>query len=372
MRKTSDAAHSRIPASIHRGLGRDNEMNSRPRLPGRAHDGERGQIIVIFVLGLFALVAMTGLVIDGGNAFLQRRDSQNVSDLASMAGTTAIVDFYVKDGGTSAAAATDGAKVYNAITTSVAANGCQAAGVTPCSWSAQYVDHTLTPLGTEVTAAGAIPLGAQGVVVNASSQPRTYFLGAIGQSTWNIGTSATAVSSSGTNSVQGGQLLPIGFNPPTNLAIGQTYNITDGDNGPGNFGWFSWTGENKTGVLETSLCTSNNPAMTFPVDVHGEPGNHNSGGVRACLQGRVDSGATVLLPIWDSCSPCNGNNASYHVIGLAAFVLTSFSQPAIDQIQGHFVGYYGLPSIGSDYGAPPCQYNGGTCMSTTSFIGLAR
>jgi Putative Flp pilus-assembly TadE/G-like len=370
MRKTSDAAHTRIPASIHRGIGTDNEMNSRPRLPGRVHDGERGQIIVIFVLGLVVLVAMTGLVIDGGNAFLQRRDSQNVSDLASMAGTTAIVGFYVKDGGTPAAATTDGAKVYNAITTSVAANGCHAAGATPCSWTAQYVDHTLTPLGT-VTAAGAIPSGAQGVVVNASSQPRTYFLGVIGQSTWDIGTTATTVSSS-PNSVAGGQLLPIGFNPPTNLTIGQTYNITDTTNGPGNFGWLSWTGDNATGVLAASLCRPNNPAMTFPVDIPGEPGIHNSSGVRGCLQGWVDSGATVLLPIWDSCSPCNGNNASYHVIGLAAFVLTSFTQPAIDQIRGHFVGYYGLPSIGSDYGAPPCQYNGGTCMSTTSFIGLAR
>jgi hypothetical protein len=64
--------------------------------------------------------------------------------------------------------------------------------------------------------------------------------------------------------------------------------------------------------------------MTFPAVVPGEPGKHNSSGVRDCLQGWV-SGATVLLPIWDTCGDdanasngkCNGNNANYHVTGLS-------------------------------------------------------
>ena len=355
-------------------------MKSTSRLRGRVHGNERGQALAIYAGGMVAFLLVLGLAIDGGNAFLQRRDSQNVSDLASMAGTNAIVNFYVKDGGTPAKAAIDGPKVFTAITNSVAANGCQASGARPCSWTAEYVNGTLVPLGS-VTTGGAIPSGAQGVVVNATSTPSTYFLGVVGQSTWNVGTTATAMSSSGTKSAEGGQLLPIGVDPPNkNFTIGTIYNITDGANGPGNFGWLSWTGANATGVLETSLCTPNNPAMTFPAVVPGEPGKHNSSGVRDCLQGWVDSGATVLLPIWDTCGNdanasngnCNGNNANYHVTGLAAFVLTAFTQPAIDQIQGRFVGYYTLPSIGSNYGPPPCQYGVGGCTSTTAFIGLVR
>jgi Flp pilus assembly protein TadG len=366
--------------NIWLGKGKATSMNNRTRLRRGVNGTERGQALVIFAGGMIAFLLVLGLAIDGGNAFLQRRDSQNVSDLASMAGTTAIVTFYVKDGGTAAAAASDGPKVFTAITNSVAANGCQASGGRPCNWTAQYVSGTLAPLGS-VTSGGAIPSGAQGVVVNATSTPSTYFLGVVGRSTWSIGTTATAMSASGTKTVEGGQLLPIGVDPPNlNFNIGQIYNITDGDNGPGNFGWLSWTGSNASGTLETSLCTPNNPPMTFPVIIPGEPGKHNKSGVRDCLQGWVGSGATVLLPIWDTCGTdaeasngkCNGNPASYHVTGLAAFVLTSFDQPAIDQITGKFVGYYTLPSIDSNYGPPPCQYGVGGCTSTTAFIGLVR
>ena len=49
-------------------------------------DDERGQILVIFGVALVAIVAMVGLVLDGGSAFAQRRSQQNASDLAAMAG----------------------------------------------------------------------------------------------------------------------------------------------------------------------------------------------------------------------------------------------------------------------------------------------
>ena len=349
----------------------------RPAAPSR----ERGQALVVFSLSLVVLLLFAGLAIDAGNAFLQRRDGQNVADLASMAGTQAVATFYLTDGGTTTAAATDGPKVYAAVQTSVVTNGCQAAGARPCTWTAQYVNNGLAALGP-VTSTGAIPSTAQGVVVTTSLQPSTYILGVIGQTRWNIATTATALTAQ-QGAAPAGQLLPIGVDPPnTNFQYGQTYNITDGANGPGNFGWLSWTGSNATGTLATSLCTPNNPAYTFPVVVPGEPGKHNGSDVVACLQYWVTSGATVLLPIWDTCGndanasngKCNGNNASYHVIGLAAFQLTSFTQPAIDQIQGRFIQYYNLPSVGAGYGGPPCQYSTdlSQCPSTTTFIGLVR
>ena len=49
----------------------------------RASDG---QIIVIFALGLVAMIAMVGLILDGGSTFAQRRGQQNAADLAALAG----------------------------------------------------------------------------------------------------------------------------------------------------------------------------------------------------------------------------------------------------------------------------------------------
>ena len=49
----------------------------------RADDG---QIIVIFALGLISLIAMVGLVLDGGSTYAQRRGQQNAADLAALAG----------------------------------------------------------------------------------------------------------------------------------------------------------------------------------------------------------------------------------------------------------------------------------------------
>lgn len=58
-------------------------MTRRTGSPTRATDG---QIIVIFALGLVAMIAMVGLVLDGGSTFAQRRGQQNAADLAAMAG----------------------------------------------------------------------------------------------------------------------------------------------------------------------------------------------------------------------------------------------------------------------------------------------
>ena len=50
---------------------------------------ERGQVIVIFALAAVVLIAMVGLVLDGGAAFAHRRDAQNAADLAALFGANA-------------------------------------------------------------------------------------------------------------------------------------------------------------------------------------------------------------------------------------------------------------------------------------------
>jgi hypothetical protein len=50
---------------------------------------ERGQVLVLVVVGLVALIGITALVIDGGNAYLDRREAQNAADSAALASALA-------------------------------------------------------------------------------------------------------------------------------------------------------------------------------------------------------------------------------------------------------------------------------------------
>lgn len=46
---------------------------------------ERGQALIVVVLAIVGLAGMVGLVVDGGNAFLDRRNAQNAADSAALA-----------------------------------------------------------------------------------------------------------------------------------------------------------------------------------------------------------------------------------------------------------------------------------------------
>src|SRR4051795_8856540 len=76
-------------------------MQLRKSWRARRTRDERGQVLVVFALALIAIVAMTGLVLDGGSTFVQKRDQQNAADAAAMAAAYS----YAMTGSTSSAAA---------------------------------------------------------------------------------------------------------------------------------------------------------------------------------------------------------------------------------------------------------------------------
>jgi len=322
------------------------------------HEQERGQILALFAGGLTLLVLLIGLVVDGGTAFVNRRDAQNDADIAAMAGGKIVRDFYVSN---SALRSPD---VYAAIAARMTANDCVTGVGTPCSWSAGYIAAGEADNGNvSSTANSPIPAGTLGVIVHVSRQPRTYFLGIIGQTNWQVAADATVVTYKPTT-VAPSSILPIGTIPPNPFVPNQSYVLTDGaPYGPGAFGWLSWTGGNATGILSNSICNPDNPAMTFPVNIPGEPGAHNGSAVRACLDYWIANGGQVLIPVFDTCSPCNGNNASFHVIGLATFILTGYdaSGPAIRSLTGRFVGTYNGSSVPAGLGGvvPPSAGDAG-------------
>jgi Flp pilus assembly protein TadG len=304
-------------------------MVDRRPSPGPRHGraGQDGQIIVVFAGGIVLLFLIAGLVIDGGTAFLNRRDAQNTADIAALAGTKQLTDYYLKK------APFD---VYGAVSRSAVANGCSAT----CTWTAHYVGPRsgaiFQDLGVVGSGDGAPPGGALGVKVDVTRRPRTYFLGVIGQSTWTIDTTATAASGT-PGGAPGGELLPIAMWELPELKTGTIYALTNGKDAPGNFGWLAWFGTNSSKPLADSICTPNNPSFTLPAWFPGDPGKTNSKSVRDCLQQWVDSKEPVLIPIVDQVTD-TGNNTDYHVVAIAAFTITGFSQPAVDQINGRFEG----------------------------------
>jgi Putative Flp pilus-assembly TadE/G-like len=345
----------------------------------RGRTRERGQVLVIVAGGFLGLVAIVGLVLDGGVAFLNRRDGQNVADLSAMAGARMIAKHYTDGGRT-------GADVFGEIQNTININNCDPAGGTPCDWTASYVGALSADLGA-VANGGSIPGGALGVRVNVHREPRTYLSQFFNIRHWNVDTEAVATATKGT-SFPSGVMLPIAVcgwessaapndcaqasnNPsPGNFIdfqIDQVYDLTDGKDAPGGFGWLSWNGSNSAAIMADRVCNPSNPAFTIdsPYDAIGgpgvmgtnpadgetwfpiDPGKSNAAGVRTCLQQWIDTKTPVLVPIYDIVQG-NGNNAWYHITGVAQFVLISKEQPAVDNIRGIFKGFYDLGGGGTE------------------------
>jgi Putative Flp pilus-assembly TadE/G-like len=123
------------------------------KAPGR----QDGQILVLFTLALVAIVAMVGLVLDGGSAYAQRRGQQNAADLAALAGADALINGH---DATAAARAVTKANGYE--------NG-----------------------KNNITVAITFPAVNQ-VKVDIGAPHQNYFAGVVGQPTWQVGVTATA------------------------------------------------------------------------------------------------------------------------------------------------------------------------------------
>ena len=266
---------------------------------GGVRERSEGQVLVLFAGGLLTLILFVGLVIDGGNAFLNRRDAQNTADLAALAGTKVVADLYVKG--------SSPITVYDAIDKNARDNDCPgAAAPTPCTWTADFVRLDGTSLGA-VTAGSPMPAGTLGVAVSVSRHPRTYFLSLppMSQTTWDVSTTATAMTFQSKDVAPPGALLPIGWkapnsylNPVGGVYVPQVYRLTDGAlDVPGNFGWLSWDGSGATNILNGWVCTPSNPEIILPSYVDGNTGASNSSTIRDCLQHYIDAKIPVLIPI---------------------------------------------------------------------------
>ncbi len=314
-------------------------MNLTPRSSGKP----RGQMIVLFALMLTVLVLGVGLVVDGGNALMQRRASQNAADFGALAGAR-IIAFKVSGDTVNG---TD-ANVQAAITKAVVANGA-AAPTFGAPNGPRYVDSSGALLG--YVGAG-MPATASGVKVGSDRTWKPYFLGIIGVNSWNATTEATAKGGYSLAGPPPGTLFPVGIS----LSFFQTYpfcsgpvstnpadecypqQLTPGNlNVPGGFGWLKF-GCDGYGLGQDGApdCANSRPFLDSEI---GPPANSygccTQVGVSGLdrigsLQGNkvsadcsyyINNQITVTVPIWDTAGG-QGDSGWYHIVGFAGFQIT--------------------------------------------------
>ena len=148
----------------------------------RASD-DRGAVLIFLAIALVGLIALAGLVLDGGRAYGERRQMQNAADAASMAATRQL-DRYVTD------QSSDARTILAAARDTAEQNGAERASVT-CRL-VRFDRSVIGPCPTGATMPQATKDAAAGVVVTTTQTQDTYFIRVVGNTTFTAGASATA------------------------------------------------------------------------------------------------------------------------------------------------------------------------------------
>lgn len=328
----------------------------------RAGRHERGQVLVIVAIAMVTLVAMVGLVVDGGYAWGKQRDTQNAADASAKAGAVKLAENLAgKD------PANFDADVLAAMSDTAVAN---VVGM-PNAYYTDLAGNLLNTAGGLATGTGdaahvgggSIPPGAAGVRSVADQTFDTFLVRVIGFNQLTASADATAVAGylASCELSAGCIVLPVTV-PVTVLACDSQNDpapVTDSDgdkilwtspsdplsiplcrNGPGNVGWLDWTppGGGTSELIDAILTPSNIylkwPGWYFITST----GNVNSKGVEDAIN--TYAGDPVLIPQFDlTCdatptgpgvTDCpaghvggNGQNQWYHLAGMSTFQLCS-------------------------------------------------
>lgn len=334
---------------------------------------ERGQVLVIVGLGLTALIAMVGLVMDGGHAWGRQRETQNAADATAEAGTVVIQQKFV-------------AEAYGEVPPTDGDVGCavrRAADANDVVFEgAVYTDAYGTPLSPELAVGDCAPGGgggiraeAQGVQATTSQSFDTFLVRVVGIDQLETTADATAVV--GAYGGHGnGPILPITI-PLTFTtcdSLEQEYVVGEGawafreteaertaatlvtiplcDQAPGSVGWLDYGCRPNLEQMITDPCRLSIP---IPDWLHTQSGNVNN--LETLIREytgpsmTVPDDAIVSLPIHtntcdvdpggsDRCPPAadddaqwsgNGDNLYYYVTGWVGFMVDQAHTSGGDQ-----------------------------------------
>ena len=288
---------------------------------------QRGQIIVLFALGLVAMIAMVGLVLDGGDTFAQRRDQQNGADLAAIAGANA----YMNAPGVVAAkqAAARGAAVDVATR-----NG-----------------YTSGQAGTSVTVDVSLLSTGARVKVDVTSPHANTFARVMGFNTWDVSVTATAIAGTIDTGVGAAPWTMdiAAFNPdgtPKYTAANpQDFGEANGDYPVSalDIAWTDFNGNNNVNTAEVRGIIDGSNVVTATIGFEQYIGQHNQGNHTA-LYGDVNqhlAGHDVPVPIVGSgnpdCAPPQDAHQDGCFKGWAMFHVISASGGSSKTIRGYFL-----------------------------------
>jgi Flp pilus assembly protein TadG len=251
------------------------------RFPAR-REREGGQIIVLFALAMIAIIAMVGLVLDGGSAFSQRRGEQSAADLAALAGANSVL---INGDETEATALARATAAENGFT--------------------HGVGGTVVTVSYDYTAAIR-------VTVDISALHRNNFVAIVGMPTWNVGVTATAKTGNGPNgaSAAGPMIFSIdafgpgGFPDPAYTDPDNPFGFGDTNNdAPETSGDFAWTnyGTGNVDSAEVRDIIDGDLVINTELDPTQYIGQHNEG-FHTTLFDDVDtylSGECFPVPVVD-------------------------------------------------------------------------
>ena len=377
------------------------------------HGRQHGQVLVLLALGLVAMIATVGLVVDGGYVFAQQRGAQNGSDSAATAGALVIAENLPYRALGQAGPKTD-ADVSAAVAQSAASNKILVYTAYYTNLAGQLVDSSGAVAGSTASAAtvgaGTLPAGAWGVQMDADRAFDTFFIRVVGINSFTASTTATVVSGY-VEDAGAGNVLPITIPlnitscdtsgkafavPPVSLWPLNTPVTLPLCKGPasGNVGWLDWSPPaGGTSELEEAILHPNNPAIPVPSwQFVTTTGNINAPSIEDALN--TYAGKTVLLPFFDnSCTlpstaddnkcpsgsgPGTGQNNYYHLplffgfkmqAGQAAFISgNNYGECGTDWhggvgcLKGEIVSYVG-PNVTVGAGT-------GTSLDAMSAVGV--
>jgi hypothetical protein len=281
------------------------------------HKQNCGQAYVLTVLFLVVLLGMAAAVLDAGSWYRADRALQATVDAAALAGAQALPE----DSGEAAALADEYATK----------NG--GGSITVSFDTEVFEDDTIIVEGSR-PAPGffAKVFGVDSVTVNARAKARAGYPVA-----------AKWVAPIVVN-VQHEMLKNCPSDPPckddTSLEYYHLKNKGEQNDGAGSFGFINLTGDNGVGSNELGNWISEGFDQLLEVDQDylvstGNPFSSNN--IKGALDEKVKEGDILLFPVYNNLTG-TGNNAKYHIVGFAAFVITSMDLAGNNEkFYGHFV-----------------------------------
>ncbi|MFZ6003847.1 MAG: pilus assembly protein TadG-related protein [Actinomycetota bacterium] len=308
---------------------------------------ERGATLVIIAVSALTLTGMAGLALDGGRAYAERREMQNAADSAAMAGTRKL-DLYLTG------VISDAGAIADAVADTAEQNGADPGKVT-CQL-VTFARAVIEPCPTSATMSPATRLVAAGVRVTTGSTQETFFMRALGNTSFTAAADATAqigrpggpyvapflVCATAPGHVP--QILipdlagPEGFsvNP---AAIGVTYDLYGNE--------IRQDGKdcgNDSSSYRGNVCLDENscdaPSYSIPGSWDADTGNANGPTVRLVNSGTACSpdytvGCVLVLPLCPRGNGQTGSGFSMFCSDLGLFQITKVENHDVD---GTFLG----------------------------------